>query len=77
MLDARASSSFDIVHTWRCEQEEGLLGRPLTDGERARIARFIQHYERITRHMMSGGRRADIEVQLDPRRNVTEIRRAG
>lgn len=66
--------SFDIVHTWRCEQEEGLLGRALTDAERGRIARFIQYYERITRHMMSGGGRADIEVQLDERRNVTEIK---
>jgi D-glycerate 3-kinase len=67
--------SFEVVHGWRCQQEEGLLGRGLTDAERARIARFIQHYERITRHMLAGGRIADIEVQLDERRNVTEVRR--
>ena len=26
-------------------------------------------------HMMAGGRRADIEIQLDARRNVTEVRK--
>jgi D-glycerate 3-kinase len=67
--------TFGIIHDWRCQQEEGLLGHPLTQEDRDRIARFISHYERITRHMMAGGRRADIEVQLDARRNVTEIRR--
>jgi D-glycerate 3-kinase len=68
---------FDIVLDWRCQQEESLLGRSLTGKDKQRIARFIQHYERITRHMMAGGRRADIEIQLDPRRNVTEVRRIG
>lgn len=67
--------SFEIIRDWRGEQEEGLLGRDLTDADRTRIDRFIQHFERITRHMMSGGRRADVEVQLDERRNVTEVRR--
>jgi len=67
--------TFGIIHEWRCQQEEGLLGHPLTQEDRDRIAHFISHYERITRHMMAGGRRADIEVQLDAGRNVTEIRR--
>ena len=66
--------SFEIVQDWRCEQEEGLLGRALNDADRQRVSRFIAHFERITRHMMAGGRRADIEVQLDARRNVTEVR---
>lgn len=53
-----AAPSFDGVLDWRCEQEAGLLG--LTPGElpterRAELARFIQHFERITRHMMAGG----------------------
>lgn len=67
--------SFEIVHDWRCEQEESLLARDLTEGEQARIATFIQHFERITRHMIAGGRRADIDVLLDVHRNVTEVRR--
>ena len=51
--------------------------RPLTPADRDRIGHFIQHYERITRNMMDGGRRADVEVQLDTRRNVTEVKRIG
>ncbi len=65
---------FAIVHQWRCEQEESLLARELTGADRQRIARFIQHFERITRNMMFGGRRSDVDVQLDERRNVKEIR---
>jgi D-glycerate 3-kinase len=67
--------AFEIVHTWRCEQEESLLARPLTDGDKLRINTFIQHFERITRHMIAGGCRADLDVQLDENRNVTEIKR--
>jgi len=67
--------SFSIVNSWRCEQEAGLLNRDLTDTEKLRVGLFVQHFERITRHMMSGGRRADIEVQLDAHRNVTEVKR--
>lgn len=59
---------FDIVLDWRCEQEADLLGRPLTGAERERIAVFIQSFERLTRHMVDGGVRADITVQLDRNR---------
>ncbi len=72
---ALQAPSFAIIQEWRCEQEAGLLGRDLTEADRARVARFVQHFERITRHMMAGGRRADIEVQLDDERNVIEVRR--
>lgn len=68
--------SFDIVHAWRCEQEESLLARELTDGDKLRISRFIQHFERITRNMLFGGRRSDVDVQLDEHRNVKEVRNA-
>jgi D-glycerate 3-kinase len=67
--------SFEIVQDWRCQQEEGLLGRPLTDEDRARIACFIQHYERITRHMMAGGVRAAVMLQLDEERRVVTTAR--
>lgn len=72
---ALQAPSFAIINDWRCEQEAGLLGRDLTEEDRKRIWLFVQFFERITRHMMAGGRRADIEVELDERRNVTEIRR--
>ncbi|MBI1358877.1 MAG: kinase [Alphaproteobacteria bacterium] len=77
-LDAivyRRAPGFEVVQSWRCQQEEGLLGRPLDDADRQRIARFVAYFERITRHMMSGGRRADIEVRLDDGRGVIDVLR--
>ncbi len=62
--------SFGVVHHWRGQQEEDLLNRPLDANDEARIARFIQHFERLTRHMMSGGVKADVVVQLDEHRGV-------
>lgn len=65
---------FGIVHSWRCEQEEGLLGRALRPPERERIGEFILHFERVTRHMMAGGRRSALEAVLSPGRDVTEVK---
>jgi D-glycerate 3-kinase len=62
--------SWDIVRRWRGQQEVTLRGRPLTAAEEAWIDRFIQHYERITRSMIAGGRMADVVVTLDEKRNV-------
>ena len=73
MLYLRAPD-FDIVHSWRCEQEEGLLGRKLRPPERERIGEFILYFERLTRHMMAGGRRAALEAALSPGRDVTEVK---
>ncbi len=63
-----AAPGFETVLDWRCEQEEGLLDRPLPPGRRAELARFIQHFERITRHMLAGGCRADMTFRLDANR---------
>jgi D-glycerate 3-kinase len=67
--------SFEVIEGWRCEQEAGLLGRQLDDIDRQRISRFVQHFERITRHMLAGGHAADVIVQLDEQRRVTGIER--
>ncbi len=69
-----AAPSFDIVQDWRCQQEAELLGRALTEADRARIARFVAHYERLTRHMLAGGRRADVVVDLAEDRSVLAVR---
>jgi D-glycerate 3-kinase len=66
--------SFDTVLDWRCEQEAGLMGLPPADlppARRAELAVFIQHFERITRHMLTGGVRADLVVQLDADRRLS------
>lgn len=62
---------FDVVLDWRCQQEADLLGvspARLPAAERARLARFIQYFERITRRMLDGGVTADVVVQLDRNR---------
>ncbi len=60
-----AAPSFEVVLDWRCEQEAGLLGVPAVSAERrAELARFIAHYERLTRWMLEGGVRADVTVRL-------------
>jgi D-glycerate 3-kinase len=64
---------FDVIEDWRAEQEEGLLGRRLTEDDRSRISRFVAHFERITRHMLAGGHSADVVAQLDERRGVVAV----
>lgn len=70
--------SFEIVKDWRIEQERELaasapasrLTHLMSDAE---IGRFIQHFERLTRHMMQETpARADLTLQLDERRRVID-----
>ncbi len=68
-----AAPSFDVVLDWRLQQEAQTLGREMTDDDRARIARFIAHYERLTRHMLAGGRRSEVTVRLDADRAVLGV----
>ncbi|HYD45602.1 MAG TPA: kinase [Phenylobacterium sp.] len=67
---------FETVLRWRREQEAKLrlrvAGRPglkvMTDDE---VARFVQHYERLTRHVLSEmPARADVVVDLGPEREL-------
>ena len=63
--------SFDVVLDWRCEQEAGLMKRDAVPPERrAALAVFVQHYERLTRHMIDGGVAADLVVDLDRDRRI-------
>ena len=67
---------FEVVLDWRCDQEAGLRGidpSALGKDERARMARFVAHFERITRHMLAGGARADAVVRLDRDRRVVDV----
>ena len=62
---------FEVVLDWRAQQEADLLRVPpgrLPAHERARLAGFIQYFERVTRAMLAGGVRADVTVQLDRNR---------
>ena len=65
-----AAPGFEVVATWRGEQEAKLrekTGRGMSQFE---VAKFVQHYERLTRWMleeMPG--RADWLIPLDADRN--------
>ena len=64
---------FDCVLSWRLQQEAGLWkakGRPMPDERRGWVCRFIQHYERLTRRMLAGGRRKGVEIHIDANRSV-------
>lgn len=68
--------SFEVVLDWRCEQQAGLLGAAsgsLPADERARLVRFVAHFERITRRMLAGGARAETVVRLGPDRGIHAI----
>lgn len=69
-----AAPGFDVVHGWRLQQEEELRARrPEGAGlmDTAAVAAFIQHYERLTRHILAEmPGRADLTLYLDPDRRV-------
>lgn len=71
-----AAPSFEVVYRWRLEQEHKLRSRLQREGgdlgrvmDDAQVARFIAHYERVTRHIldeMPG--RANAVIRLDAQR---------
>jgi D-glycerate 3-kinase len=79
-LTLLAAPGFEVVRAWRIQQENDLRaqsapGAPgvMTDEQ---IARFIQHYERLTRHILDEmPSRADITLTLDADRRVLARRR--
>jgi D-glycerate 3-kinase len=70
--------SFDVVFGWRAQQEATTAKRADAAGlpapalmNEAALARFIQHYERLTRAIMAEmPDRADLTLQLDAQRQV-------
>lgn len=79
LLVLLAAPSFDVVFDWRLQQEEELRARVGPDAPglmtAAGIARFIEHYERLTRHILAEmPPRADILVRLAADRTPLEIR---
>lgn len=72
-----AAPGFEMVAQWRGEQEAALRARVGdADGvmDAAQLARFIQHYERLTRHMLAEmPGRATLTIALRPDRSVAHI----
>lgn len=67
-----AAPSWQIVATWREQQEQELRrkgGSAVMSS--VEVARFIQHYERLTRHILATmPAYADLTVRLGPEREV-------
>ena len=75
-----AAPSFEVVFAWRLQQEEELRPSAGPDASRvmnaAQIARFIQHYERLTRYTLTEmAGRADIVVRLAEDRTPLAVTR--
>jgi D-glycerate 3-kinase len=75
LLVLLAAPSFDVVLKWRTQQEDEL--RSQVQGDRSgvmsdeQIARFIQHYERLTKHVLiEMPPRADLVIRLGEDRAV-------
>lgn len=72
--------SFEVVYDWRVEQERKLRDRVALTDRATRVMnddevrRFISHFERLTRHILSEmPTRADAVVRLDHGRRPTEL----
>lgn len=66
--------SFDVVVGWRRQQEAELRQRTGAGMSDAEVARFVQHYERLSRHIArEAPARADVVVSLDETRAPVRI----
>jgi D-glycerate 3-kinase len=75
LLVLLAAPSFDVVLKWRTQQEQELRAQAQGDGSGvmsdAELARFIQHYERLTKHVLiEMPPRADLVIRLGEDRAV-------
>lgn len=74
-----AAPGFEVVAGWRLEQEQALRRRIEAAGgdssglmDAPAVARFVQHYERLTRHILQEmPARADLTLRLDEHRRLT------
>lgn len=67
-LTLLAAPAWDVVPAWRMEQERDMQRRARSETamDAAAIARFVQHYERLTRHILAEmPARADLTIRLD------------
>jgi D-glycerate 3-kinase len=74
-----AAPSWEVVRTWRTEQEHELRRRrpgaaTMSDGE---IGRFVQYYERLTRYLLAEmPARADLVAELGEDRALLALHRS-
>jgi D-glycerate 3-kinase len=80
VLVALRAPGFDVVRGWRQLQEDRLQARaaapagPRTGMDPPALDRFIQHYERLTRHMIASlADHADITIPVDRQHRIGAI----
>ncbi|HXQ09783.1 MAG TPA: kinase [Caulobacteraceae bacterium] len=76
MLALLAAPSFDVVLGWRREQEEALRAARGPDAGMSdeALATFVEHYERLTRHILTEmPPRAAVVARLGPAREVLDV----
>jgi D-glycerate 3-kinase len=78
LLALLAAPDFGVVRGWRIEQERELAGTagPEAPGvmDETSITHFIQHYQRLTEHILHQMPScADVVVRLDERRGIRSI----
>ncbi len=79
LMVALIAPSFECVYAWRAEQETALRRRSPDGGyvmSEAQLARFIAHYERITRTMIAAPQ-ADLCIALAADRRPISAARCG
>jgi D-glycerate 3-kinase len=76
LLMLLAAPNFEVVRDWREQQEQELRKRGATQAmSRQEIGRFIQHYERLTRHILAEmPGRAALVAELAEDRSLRRIR---
>ncbi|ESQ78942.1 hypothetical protein AEYBE204_10995 [Asticcacaulis sp. YBE204] len=73
-----AAPGFEVVQGWRTQQEHDLRRKLALEGRTGgmsdtEVARFIQHYERLTRYILTEmPTRADLTIRLDAERRVID-----
>jgi D-glycerate 3-kinase len=79
MLVLLEAPGFEAVLAWRTEQERKLRTKVAATGAASRVmsdvdvAVFIQHYERLTRHILAEmPRRCDVRLELDETRRIVD-----
>jgi D-glycerate 3-kinase len=71
LLVLLAAPGFEIVRCWRGEQETKLRAEGRGGMSEAELDRFVQHYERLTRHILADmPGYADLVIRLDAERRV-------
>lgn len=78
LLVLLAAPGFAIVQQWRTQQERDLRARTGGGMADSAIARFIAHYERLTRHILAEmPARADLVIALDTERRPVSVTTPG